>query len=269
MIERPVFATAFRLVIDGKMGLRIPHCGLPGHDQWAVSTAELLRVSRQSHLTPAPSFRHGAVVLRPPRSWPISRNGAIPSRVACPFPGRTLMRLLALAMVFVALTVHAAGPQDAWCCPSTIAKTRQQASADDHAPGRPKEAAALATYGRLKLVLDAGCPYSTSVAAPPARSRSKDAIAYAWLFNDASAYLAAAGVGNDESQSPTAQPASTCRNRYWRYTPTHRIARNLGDAVAANVQQCGAPPFKPARIGIWSRLSQRFRGVHTASRPSV
>ncbi|MFJ1214302.1 hypothetical protein [Burkholderia pyrrocinia] len=179
------------------------------------------------------------------------------------------MRLLALAMVFVALTVHAAGPRDAWCCPSTIAKTRQQASADDHAPGRPKEAAALATYGRLKLVLDAGCPYSTSVAAPPARSRSKDAIAYAWLFNDASAYLAAAGVGNDESQSPTAQPASTCRNRYWRYTPTHRIARNLGDAVAANVQQCGAPPFKPARIGIWPRLSQRFRGVHTASRPSV
>lgn len=67
------------------------------------------------------------------------------------------MRRLAVAMTFMALTAHAAGPSDAWYRPSTITRIRQLALADSHAPGRPAAAAVLTAYDRLRHALDAGC----------------------------------------------------------------------------------------------------------------
>lgn len=68
----------------------------------------------------------------------------MPSRVNCPPLVRILMRLLAVAMTFMALTAYAAGPSNARYRPSTITRIRQLALADSHAPGRPAAATVLA-----------------------------------------------------------------------------------------------------------------------------
>lgn len=119
------------------------------------------------------------------------------------------MRLLALAITFTtltALTAHAAEPTGTRCRSSTIAKVRQQALEDSRTEGRPRAAAALAAYDRLKPALDAGCLSSAHSSSPAARPMNQDAVAYAWLLNDASAYLIAAGDG----APPTISDSAAC-----------------------------------------------------------
>ncbi len=84
-IPRLVFAAAFSLVIDRKQGLRIRHCELPGRDQWAVNTAGISRVSRQSHLKPGSRFQQGIAVLPLPGLADfVGRRDTVPSRVPAP-----------------------------------------------------------------------------------------------------------------------------------------------------------------------------------------
>ncbi|RXV72521.1 hypothetical protein D1006_09340 [Burkholderia stabilis] len=169
------------------------------------------------------------------------------------------MRLLALVMAFMALTAHAPGPADAWCRSSTIAKVRQVALAESHAVGRSKAVAALAAYDRLKPALDAGCLESTRLDSPSARPMNQDAIAYAWLLNDASAYLIAADARDDSPQDESGSPA--CLSVLQPLLgddmrPRPGVPRNLGAAIAANVLQCGTrcvtPSCKPTNVSIWS-----------------
>jgi len=168
------------------------------------------------------------------------------------------MRLLALVMTFVALTAHAAGPSDAWCRSSAITRIRQQALADGHAPGRPAAASLLAAYDRLKPALDAGClgsAYVGSAGTPP--PLSQDAIAYAWLLNDASTYLVGAGDNAPEGESggpaciDVLQPLLGDDMR-----PRPGLPRRLVDAISANILQCAAhcisPSCKPTNVNIWS-----------------
>lgn len=85
-------------------------------------------------------------------------------------------------------------------------------------------------------------------------------------------YRVAAGASNDRPQDVSGSPARLDMLQLLPsdvMRPRTGLPRNFGDAVTANVQQCGAPPCKPAKIGICSCLSQRFHGVHTASRLSV
>lgn len=183
------------------------------------------------------------------------------------------MRVIALVMADMALTTHAAGPAYVWCRSSTIAKIRRQLSVDSQAPGHPTKSAALADGQRLEPDLDAGCLGSTGVATSRWRAMSRDAIAYAWLLNDASADLVAEGAGNDapryESGSPTCldmpQPMlgdDTCART--------GLPRNLGAAVTANAQQFGArcvdSSYKLANIGIWS--AHRIESVAYTRHPA-
>lgn len=95
--------------------------------------------------------------------------------------------------------------------------------------------------------------------ASPWHAMSRDAIAFAWLLDDASAYLVAAGAGNDAPQYEYG--GTTCLDVLHPLLgddtcPRTGLPRNLGAAVAANAQQCGArcvvPSCKPANVGIWS-----------------
>lgn len=83
-------------------------------------------------------------------------------RVACPFPVRILIRPLALVMVVMCLRSSR--------CLMSLEHDREDPPTGIGRPatprGRPKEAAALAAYERLKPVLDAGAGHlgSTGVA---------------------------------------------------------------------------------------------------------
>jgi hypothetical protein len=169
------------------------------------------------------------------------------------------MRLLALLMALTTLTVHAAGPADTWCRSSTIARIRQQALAVSHAPGRSAKAAALAAYGQLKPELDAECLGSADIGSTTAPSWSQDAIAYAWLLNDASMYLVDAGAGDDTSRNNTGGPA--CIDALQPLLgddmrPHAGLPRRLVEAITTNVLQCAAhcasPSCKPTNVNIWS-----------------
>ncbi|WP_342703426.1 hypothetical protein OHZ10_01470 [Burkholderia arboris] len=170
------------------------------------------------------------------------------------------MRLLALAITFTtltALTAHAAEPTDTRCRSSTIAKVRQQALEDSRTEGRPRAAAALAAYDRLKPALDAGCLSSAHSSSPAARPMNQDAVAYAWLLNDASAYLIAAGDG----APPTISDSAACLDVLQPLLgddmrPRAGLPHKLGAAISTNVLQCSAhclaPSCKPANVSIWS-----------------
>lgn len=129
-------------------------------------------------------------------------------------------------------------------------------TADSHAPGRSAAASLLSAYDRLKPALDAGRLGSEHVGfvAPPL---SEDAIAYAWLLNDASTYLVGAGdsVLEGESGGPARidalQPllGDDMRRRLG-------LPRRLVDAISANILQyaahCLSPSRKPANVNIWT-----------------
>ncbi|MBN3815515.1 hypothetical protein G3N57_02355 [Paraburkholderia sp. Se-20369] len=170
------------------------------------------------------------------------------------------MQLLALAITFTALTAltaHAADPTDTRCRSSTIAKVRQQALEDSRAAGRPRAAAALAAYNRLKPALDAGCLSSAHSGSPATRPMSQDANAYAWLLNDASAYLIPAG----DSAPPSESDSAACLDVLLPLLgddmrPRPGLPHKLGAAISANVLQCSAhclaPSCKPTNVRLWS-----------------
>lgn len=170
------------------------------------------------------------------------------------------MRLLALAIGFTtltALTAHAAAPTDTWCRSSAIAKVRQHALEDSRTAGRPGAVAALAAYGRLKPTLDAACLSSTPSSSPAAWPMNQDEIAYAWLLNDASAYLIAAG----DSAPPTESDSTACLDVLQPLLgddmrPRPGLPHKLATAISANVLQCSAhclaPSCKPTNVSIWS-----------------
>ncbi|MBN3794239.1 hypothetical protein [Burkholderia sp. Ac-20392] len=167
------------------------------------------------------------------------------------------MRLLAVVMTFMALTAHAAGPSDDRCRSSTITRIRQLALADSHAPGRPAAASMLAAYDRLEPALDAGCldsQHGGSAGTPPL---SQDAIAYAWLLNDASMYLVGAGDNAPERESggpACIDPLQPLLGDDMR--PRPGLPRRLVEAISANIRQCAAhcisPSCKPMNVSIWS-----------------
>jgi hypothetical protein len=167
------------------------------------------------------------------------------------------MRLLALAIALAASTAHAADPTDTRCRSSTIAKTRQQALEENRTAGRPRAAAALAAYDRLKPALDADCLSAAHSGSPTAPPMDQDAIAYAWLLNDASAYLIAAG----DSAPPAESGSAACLDALQPLLgddmrPRPGFPQKLRAATSANVLQCSAhclaPSCKPANVSIWS-----------------
>lgn len=127
---------------------------------------------------------------------------------------------------------------------------------DSHAPGRSAAASLLSSYDRLKPALDAGCLGSEHVGfvGPPL---SQDAIAYAWLLNDASTYLVGAGDSAPEGESgapaciDALQPLLGDDMR-----PRLGLPRRLVDAISANILQCAAhclsPSCKPSNVNIWT-----------------
>ncbi|MEK7892097.1 hypothetical protein AAB992_33865 [Burkholderia contaminans] len=138
--------------------------------------------------------------------------------------------------------------------PSTIAKIRQQTLADSHA--RPATVV-QATYDRLKPALDVGGRGAAHVGSAGVYPLSQDAIAYAWLLNDASMYLVGTGdnAPERESGSPACidplQPLLAGDMR-----PRPGPPRRLVQAISANILQCAAhcilPSCKPTNVSNWS-----------------
>ncbi|AOJ36678.1 hypothetical protein WJ23_01590 [Burkholderia lata] len=225
-------------------------------DLQAIHATRLSGVFQQLHRVLRQGYRREVAGPTPTladfRDWRDIIAGQLPASVL------SLMRLLALVMTFMALTAHAAGPSDVWCRSSAITRIRQQALADGHAPGRPAAASLLAAYDRLKPALDAGCLGSAHVGSagtPP--PLSQDAIAYAWLLNDASTYLVGAGDNAPEGESggpaciDVLQPLLGDDMR-----PRPGLPRRLVDAISVNILQCAAhcisPSCKPTNVNIWS-----------------
>ncbi|WP_175045553.1 hypothetical protein [Burkholderia lata] len=119
---------------------------------------------------------------------------------------------------------------------STITRIRQRALADSHAPGRPAAASLLAAYDRQKSALDARClgsAHGGSTGTPPL---NQDAIAYAWLLNDASMYRVGAGDNAPERESggpASIDPLQPLLGDDMR--PRPGLPRRLVEAISANI----------------------------------
>lgn len=222
-----------------------------------MSVTRLSRTLRQLH--PIFDRRFRREIVDAARLLSTSATGTIPSRATYPPLVRILMRLLVLLMAFMTLTAQGAGPADTRCRSSTIARVRQQALADSHAPGRAAATASLAAYSRLKPALDAGCLGSADIGSTAARPWSQDAIAYAWLLSDASMYLVGASAGDGTSPNESGSPA--CIDVLQPLLsddlrPHPGLPRRLVEAISANILQCAAhcasPSCKPTNVSIWS-----------------
>lgn len=155
--------------------------------------------------------------------------------------------------------------------PSTIAKIRRQTLADSHA--RPATVV-QATYDRLKSALDVGGRGAAHVGSAGVYPLSQDAIAYAWLLNDASMYLVGTGdnAPERESGSPACidplQPLLAGDMR-----PRPGLPRRLVQAISANILQCAAhcilPSHKPTNVSIWSVYRSESFGIQAPSRVPV
>lgn len=99
---------------------------------------------------------------------------------------------------------------------------------------------------------------SVHVGLAEARSWSQDAIAYAWLIDDAFIYAIAAGAGDDASTDDPCSPA--CIDTLQPFLgddirPCRGLQRRFVPAISANVLQCTAhctsPPPKPIDAIDW------------------
>lgn len=86
---------------------------------------------------------------------------------------------------------------------------------------------------------------------------SQDAIAYAWLLNDASTYLV--GAGDSALEGESGGPACIDALQPLLGDDMRRrlgLPRRLVDAISANILQCAAhclsPSCKPTNVSIWS-----------------
>jgi len=126
-----------------------------------------------------------------------------------------------------------------------------------HVARRKKGATTRAAYDTLKPAVDAGCFAAADDEATPSNAAPPEAIAYAWLPNDTSTCVIAAG--SDDAQDDTDSPAclddlhplirDDLRLRAW-------LPHRLRVAVAANAQQCSAhcvgASCKPTNADVWS-----------------
>ncbi|WP_322027465.1 hypothetical protein [Burkholderia sp. BCC1977] len=181
--------------------------------------------------------------------------------------------LLAFALIFAAPVAHAGRTDKAGCTTGTIPAIRQQALSESHAAGRAKGAAARAAYDTLKPAVDASCLSATDNEAALVNAMAPGAITYAWLLNDASTYLIAAGSDNNASQSDADSPArldvlqtlihDDLRPRTW-------LPHRLRVAVAASVQRCSArcvwPSCKPTNMNV--RATYRSEAALYTRHPS-
>ena len=172
---------------------------------------------------------------------------------------QNLFRLSAFALTFVAAGAQAHDATNTWCRTERISMVRQQALSESRTADRTKSAAARAAYDTLKPAIDANCLPSSASSGASTHAMTSDAIAYAWLLNDASVYLTAAGSSDSDLLSDTG--SETCLDilhpligddmRPHAWLPSRR-----GAAVAANVQQCSShcvePSCRPTNMNVWS-----------------
>ncbi len=183
----------------GNRGFALPIPRLPGSICRSYP-AGVIRAFRRLSLAMALAYPHETRTDFP-RPCRRRRPAAIPSQAFHHLPMRFLVRLRALAIALTDLTAHAADPTDTWRRSSTIAEIRHRASEGSRTAKRPRGGVALAPYDRLKPALDAGRLSSTHSSSSAVRPMDQDAIAYAWLLNDESADLIAAGDSTPSTKS--------------------------------------------------------------------
>lgn len=141
--------------------------------------------------------------------------------------------------------------------PGMTTRIRQQTLADSRAPERPAATMVQATYDRLKPRTGCRGLGGAHVGSAGASPLSQDAIAYAWLLNDA--FHVSVGTGDNAPERESGSPASIDPLQPLladNMRPRPGLPRRLVQAISANILQCAAhcilPSCKPTNVGTWS-----------------